>query len=291
MQNTSENSMYIKKLSGHSGCSVMLMKSASHGFYVRKISSSLAYNARLKRQATKQLLFFKNNKLENISTPQIYSHGYINNLFFFDMEYISGENFCNALKYIPTTSISYYIQNFIFYIQSLPVTSTANAEIIFQKKLNTLRTSIETTTPLIQKAFSALESFDFSAIPQTPCCGDLTLENIIITRSGKIYLIDFLDSFFNSFYIDIAKLLQDIHLGWSYRHSPKNINIEVRLLIFRTLLEKTLLTSKMNIDINAIYHILLLNILRIIPYTSDLTTKNFLEKSIATTLSTLRSIE
>lgn len=282
--------MYIKQLSGHSGCSVILMKSAKYGFYVRKISSSLAYNDRLKIQAAKQATFLKKNTLD-ISTPQIYSHGYINNLFFFDMEYITGENFCYALRHIPMTTIGLYIDHLISYMQSLPKLSTEKPEYFFQNKIAALKTSVDTSSPLIQQAFNTLDHFDFSTIPNTPCCGDLTLENIIVTRSGKIYLIDFLDSFFDSFYIDIAKLLQDIHLGWSYRHYKKDMNIEVRRLIIRTLLINKFTLKDIAINIESVYHILLLNLLRIFPYTSDIVTKNFLKNSITTTLATIENIQ
>ena len=281
--------MHIKQLSGHSGCSVFLMKSAS-GFYVRKISSSLAYNERLKIQAAKQVTFLKKNKLNNISTPQVYSHGYINNLFFFDMEYIIGENFCYALRHIPMTTINLYIDHLISYMLSLPTLSTEKSEYFFQNKIEALKTSVDSSNPLIQQTFETLDHFDFSAIPSTPCCGDLTLENIIVTRSGKIYLIDFLDSFFDSFYMDIAKLLQDIHLGWAYRNYKKDMNIEIRRLIIRNLLLNKL-TSKIDINMESIYHILLLNLLRIVPYTTDPVTKDFLKNSITATLKTIENIQ
>ena len=88
-----------------------------------------------------------------------------------------------------------------------------------------------------------------------------TLENILITRDRKLYLIDFLDSFYNSWMIDVAKILQDVDLKWSYRNSETNQNLEIRLLIAKLSLTNEILRLPNGRDkLNTIYHILLLNI-------------------------------
>lgn len=53
----------------------------------------------------------------------------------------------------------------------------------------------------------------FGIIPTGFCHGDLTLSNMIF-KGKEIYLIDFLDSFVESYWIDIIKLRQDCFYKW-----------------------------------------------------------------------------
>ncbi len=66
------------------------------------------------------------------------------------------------------------------------------------------------------------------------CHGDLTLSNMIFTNSKQknsrfkinkyfeIYLIDWLDSNYDTFLLDLAKLKQDLFYGWSSRNLNPN---------------------------------------------------------------------
>jgi len=103
----------------------------------------------------------------------------------------------------------------------------------------------------------------------------------LITSDKKIYLIDFLDSFFDSWMIDVAKLLQDIELCWSYRYEKMSTNLSLRLTVAKeALLESILELENGETKIKYIYHILLLNVLRIVPYTKDSITKEFLQNAL-----------
>jgi len=57
------------------------------------------------------------------------------------------------------------------------------------------------------------------------------LENVLITPDKNIYLIDFLDSFFDSRMIDAAKILQDLETLRSYRHQKIDTTLSLRLSI------------------------------------------------------------
>ena len=58
----------------------------------------------------------------------------------------------------------------------------------------------------------------FLEIPSGPCHGDLTLSNIIVSRTSSLNLIDFLPTFIESPLWDIVKIYQDLKYGWSYRN-------------------------------------------------------------------------
>ena len=81
--------------------------------------------------------------------------------------------------------------------------------------------------------------------------------------------------------VDVAKLLQDLELGWSYRYDNKSPNLQLRLLVAKEALIETLSAMPNGQDIIIkVYYILLLNVMRIVPYAHDDVTKEFLEKSI-----------
>jgi hypothetical protein len=74
-------------------------------------------------------------------------------------------------------------------------------------------------------------------LPATEYFGDLTLENIICSDEHKFYLIDGLESQWNSYVFDIAKLRQDLECGWFLRN--KNLDLDIKLkYIQRSILEK-----------------------------------------------------
>ena len=60
--------------------------------------------------------------------------------------------------------------------------------------------------------------YKFLEIPCGPCHGDLTLSNIIVSRTSSLNLIDFLPTFIESPLWDIVKIYQDLKYGWSYRN-------------------------------------------------------------------------
>lgn len=65
--------------------------------------------------------------------------------------------------------------------------------------------------------------------PSSYCHGDLTLGNIII-KEKRIYLIDFLKTYNEGIVQDLAKIIQEIYLGWSSRYF--NSNLKIRSNIF-----------------------------------------------------------
>ena len=87
--------------------------------------------------------------------------------------------------------------------------------------------------------------------------------------------------FYDSWMIDVAKLMQDIVLGWSFRLSENNSNIRPRLIAAQASLSKIL--NEQGIDdrqLQLIHNILKLNLLRILPYTSDTPTLKFIIRSL-----------
>ena len=245
--------MVIKQLKGHSGCKVTLYKKGNNRF-VRKVSSSPSYNERLRRQMYKQASF----ESSHIKTPKILNSGEEKDLFFFDMEYIGGVTFSN---YISSTTIQ-------------------NSDLIMEKLLwlvdqgndgnddftNAIHDKIQHITDKVAFDGESYKSycldFDWTNISIGACHGDLTFENILIYKS-QIYLIDFLDSFVNTKYIDISKLLQDVMLLWSWRNSEK-FPLVKNIYMYDKIMSR--LDDK---EKEIVKRLLVLNLLRILPYANE----------------------
>ena len=116
--------------------------------------------------------------------------------------------------------------------------------------------------------------------PKGPCHGDLTLSNIIFQpKSKKVFLIDFLDVFIDSYLMDLIKLEQDLIYGWSSRF------LTARDQLNGNILSSYLLDVCKFDDRNKwhdVYVILsVLNTLRIVPYCRDRVTYNWIKSTLA----------
>lgn len=211
--------MNCYNLGGHSGCAIYLTEEDDGNAFIRKISRDLEYNDRLKAQCRKQKEFHR----APIQVPAVLNEGYTEaGLFYFDMEYIPG---ITLSEYIKTMEIG-KIRGLVKTLTSGLVNGSGDspdsgANKIFQQKLSLLRRQLEElNNPVIHQALDMLEAHDWSVMTRSPCHGDLTLENIIV-KDDKLYFIDFLDSFYNSWFLDVGTLLQDVQTMWSYRFEKK----------------------------------------------------------------------
>lgn len=274
----------VKKLSGHSGCEILLFKNEKH-LFVRKISSSVSYNDRLKKQCIKQ----KRTKLAFVHTPQIYGQGFLNDKFYFDMEYLNCRTLAESISSLEVEDIQKYIEMLFNSLSFSATRSVAGVQQIFSLKLQALVKQISTPSKEVKIALKWLEKKDFSSIQYSSCHGDLTLENILIDENKSLYLIDFLDSFYNSWLFDIAKLLQDLDVKWSFRQQKADANRDIRLCLAKEkLLDQLRRMPNSSMLLKDIYALLLMNLLRIFPYTKDADTLCFLNRAIASTIHTLQ---
>ena len=277
----------IKNLSGHSGCIVSLVKE-NNNIYVKKISSDIDYNFRLKKQCRKQSNFIAQY---NVYAPQVFNCGYENNLYYFDMEFINGRTMAEYTSEISIAEIPSFIECLFkcLYYEDYKLDNQANY--VFGEKISQLELKLK-DKPFLEEAFQILKVFAWQQVYKSFCHGDLTLENILITPDKKLYLIDFLDSFYNSWMIDIAKLLQDLELKWSFRNMQVSSNRELRLQVAKeALIGEILKTKNGEQNLVTIYHILLLNILRIYPYTNNQITFDYLCNAVKSLIKKIKTEE
>lgn len=266
--------MQITDLGGHSGCRILLCENEDNKVFVRKISSSKEYNERLKVQCEKQNAFTSSQ----INAPRVLNCGYTEDgLYYFDMEYIQGITLAEYMKSIRIGDVRKIVKTIVYEIIKPSDPDLEKDRSIFAEKIKSLKIKLQGKNSTIDEALKLLSRHSWDRFPKTGCHGDLTLENIII-KDNQLYLIDFLDSFYDSWILDISTLMQDVQTLWSYRNDKEvDINTILRLIVFRDILMDTVREISPD-DYLEVYYALLLKLIRIFPYTKDEHTYYFLIK-------------
>lgn len=278
--------MNITDLGGHSGCKILLCEEEDNKIYVRKLSSDKSYNDRLKIQADKQASF----KSNVVKAPSVFSTGYTQDgLYYFDMEYIQGITMAEYMQTIEVGKVRSLVESIIRDIVAVNDLESDVDEFIFINKINDLKEKLsKKNNPVINEALELLANHNWARFSKTSCHGDLTLENIIV-KDGQLYLIDFLDSFYDSWIMDISTLLQDVQTLWSYRFQDQiNINTLIRLIVFRDILLDTVRELSKD-DVIEVYYALLLKLIRIYPYTKDNHTYEFLNRKTVSVMNIIKN--
>lgn len=280
-------------LGGHSGCQIYLIEDEDGKIFVRKISKDEEYNERLKAQSEKQTSF----NGEPVKAPAVLNQGYTEEgLYFFDMEYVQGITLAEYIKTMEIGKVKGLVESLVSSIipkgsiSSIP-TYKSDVSQIFEKKLSGLRKTLSVhNNPVIDQSLALLEAHDWSKLTYSQCHGDMTLENIIV-KNDKLYFIDFLDSFYDSWFLDIGTLLQDVQVMWSYRFQETvSMNTVLRLIVFRDLLIDEI--KKVNpAYVVEIYYSLLQKLIRIYPYTKDELTYHFLNEKTSLVIEKIVKLE
>jgi hypothetical protein len=278
--------MKNNSLEGHSGCKLFLLKSESsdHIEGVRKFSKDKEYNKRLKAQSKKQSEF--NSK--HFLVPRVIHEGEVDGIYYFDMEYIRGATLSSSIMQLNASEIENIANKITNFIQENATKNLneSNFENLVAKKLDTIEKSIKSDDRrnILKNSFSYLKRFPWKDIDSSKCHGDLTLENILITEN-EIYIIDFLDTFFETWISDISKILQDLIVGWSFRNKIINDQIteheKIKMHLFKDIFCKNInnISNKINFW-EQVHAYLILDLMRIIPYTKNEEIYKFIEDAI-----------
>lgn len=263
-------------LKGHSGC-ILEVKEHNDVMLVYKYSKDTAYNDRLKEQAYKQM----NIPIPGFQKCSIVEEGFEDSKYYFAMEYINGISLARYMSSVELNKISELGDLFLKNVTDHKCYDKSAPD-IFKSKIRQLKKQlINLDKPFLKRSLVLLEAYQWNYVISSECHGDMTLENIIIGNE-KPYLIDFLDSFYDSWMIDIAKILQDTELYWSYRYEKRiEENLYIRLTVLKDfIIDKIINMKNGKMLVETIYHILLLNIIRIVPYSKDEVTDMYLEEKV-----------
>ena len=244
---------------GLSGCKLELIGSNT----LRKHSSSPSYNKRLDLQVKKQELF-SNQVFRNVETPKVLSKGDS----YFDMEYVTGRSFDEYFSVCSVNDIDFVFDSLCGYFDGLISNAQYYQPEVSKKRLLDKINSLETHTNHLTDLYHIRQmvSSITMRIPQTFCHGDLTFTNIIFNKN-RLYYIDFLDCFIDSFLCDLIKLKQDLYYHWSLDvQGIKNLRIRQIYSFLWRKLEKRYSQYVETIEFDVLD---VLNTLRIEPYLTN----------------------
>ena len=244
---------------GLSGCKLELIGSNT----LRKHSSSLSYNKRLELQVKKQELF-SNQVFRNVETPKVLRK----EDSYFDMEYVTGRSFDEYFSVCSVSDIDFVFDSLCGYFDGLISHSQYYQPEVSKKRLLDKINSLETHTRHLTDLYHIRQMVNSITmkIPQTFCHGDLTFTNIIFNKN-RLYYIDFLDCFIDSFLCDLIKLKQDLYYHWSLDvQGIKNLRIRQIYSFLWRKLEKRYSQYVETIEFDVLD---VLNTLRIEPYLTN----------------------
>ena len=241
---------------GLSGCSLELINDR----VLRKYSPTTDYNSRLLSQADKQVVF-GNRIYKNIDAPKVYD----TQQNYFDMEYIAGKSFEEFFSIASVNDIEFVVSTLFDYFDTL--ISTARSFDATNKILTKIDSLKEKSSH--KKYIEFLRKYvedNRIIVPHTFCHGDLTFANIIFHKN-RLFFIDFLDCYVDTFLSDLIKLKQDLHHLWAVHNQDVYSNRIHQ--IYQYIWDK--LEVRYESFMNESFHILdVMNTLRIEPYlTSD----------------------
>ena len=241
---------------GLSGCSLELINDR----VLRKYSPTTDYNTRLLSQADKQVVF-GNRIYKNIDAPKVYDI----QQNYFDMEYIAGKSFEEFFSIASVNDVEFVVSTLFDYFDTL--ISTARSFDATNKILTKIDSLKEKSSH--KKYIEFLRKYvedNKIIVPHTFCHGDLTFANIIFHKN-RLFFIDFLDCYVDTFLSDLVKLKQDLHHLWAVRNQDVYSNRIHQ--IYQYIWDK--LEVRYESFMNESFHILdVMNALRIEPYlTSD----------------------
>ena len=241
----------LKELKGHSGCHVFLCERGNTKF-VKKVSGATAYSQRLEQQMIKQREF----EHSWIKKPAVYEFGTEDDRFYFTMEYVNGVQLSTFISRSTVRDLDPLVEQLLTFVRSNICDVTTDLGTRLSEKLRSI--SAASFVP-IDRYVSYCLAFDWSAIPTGYCHGDLTFENILVHQS-RLYFLDFLDSFIETPYMDLSKLLLDILVLWSWRLEKRRPIIKNAHIydIFLSRLERR--------EVEIVRRLLVLNLLQILPY-------------------------
>ena len=244
---------------GLSGCKLELIGSN----ILRKHSSSQLYNKRLELQVKKQELF-STQVFRNVETPRVLSK----EDSYFDMEYVTGRSFDEYFSVCSLDDIDFVFDSLCGYFDGLISNAQYYQPEVSKKRLLDKINSLETHTNHLTDLYHIRQmvSSITMKIPQTFCHGDLTFTNIIFNKN-RLYYIDFLDCFIDSFLCDLIKLKQDLYYHWSLDvQGIKNLRIRQIYSFLWEKLEQRYCKYVDTIEFNVLD---ILNTLRLEPYLTN----------------------
>ena len=204
---------------GQSGDSVQIIPSGK--FHVVRKMRSENSDSRLEYQYQKHLLALAEKKMDPFKAPKILENfdgsGY-------SMELLHGVPLGAAIRTMSNSETTSVIDGFTSYFSRLFDGDSSIREVpqaLVLAKLGELEGKYEsfedgTFSATALKAIEEIRVFlSGSSVPYSWNHGDFSFENILVSRKAKsLFVVDFLDSPFDTYWLDIGRLWLDLSNPW-----------------------------------------------------------------------------
>jgi len=254
-----------QKLIGNSGSKLLIYFNKK--YIIRKLSINKDTSTRLENQY-KKIINFKKNK--QIYVPEIYKSGYERFNFYYDMEYVNGENFPEFILRSNSFIINRLFKKILVFIVECKKKSEDkfyDSNLILNK-IKELEKSKTLKSKSYKHIFEKLKLFKWQNISLSQNHGDLSLENILV-RNENIFFVDISKNFIESFYLDLSKLLFDLLSGWSFRNLNEYEN-RIQVISIKQNYLKFLHNNFDTNELNLIKMLTLLDFLRVLNYCKNI---------------------
>jgi len=217
----------FRELSGFSGARVLLVTRDGRHWFVRKAARDAQQSSRLSLQLKKQKAFEKVAKC-SLRTPAILDEGEIDGCYFVDMEFIRGIDGVNFLRQASYAEVIEFTNQLTIYLERAAASKPLNSggcatlfDALFTKLCQVHRATNLLNSTVLSHLFLRLDELrNLRDLNETLCHGDLTLQNMIIDDQKQIWVVDLLDSPFEHYWQDVAKLHQDLSGSWFRLKQP-----------------------------------------------------------------------
>ena len=260
----------ILPLSGFSGAAIALAKPTGGAQFVRKAAGTASASAALKQQADRQR--WLRDMLDGAANvPEVLDEGERDGLYYFDMAFVRSRDANAYLTVIPFDDLDLFARSVERLMQRLSEIHLEDSE--RPPALEPLRSKLKEISEktdhrfddLLEPIATAVDRLDHYADAASPTVthGDLTFENLLVSASRDLWLIDPIQSPIDHYWFDWAKLFQDCEGRW-HLHRGKRLPLNVTRWLRHRWLKAA---ADISPDYPARHYILLaLTFARILPY-------------------------
>jgi aminoglycoside phosphotransferase len=273
-----------RRLTGLSGANVFLVTRDERHWFIRKLATDQAASDRLRRQAMKQARFALELP-DVLRTPRVLDEGEHDGMYYFDLEFVSGSDGATYLRratYAEVSTFAERLKNYLTAASDCPPIGDGTFANLFDAVYSKVSEAQRITSAIdadsLSRLFLALEPLRHMAdVRPTLCHGDLTLENMVVDAQGTIWVFDLLDSPFEHYWLDVAKLHQDLSGGWYLAQQPPVAKC-VLDYVSRELLKSA---EQLRPGYRKIHHLLVAStFVRILPYARTAERLRFVQERI-----------
>ncbi|MEJ1967565.1 MAG: hypothetical protein WDN03_02855 [Rhizomicrobium sp.] len=261
----------IQALGGHSGAALILCEEAGRSV-VRKTAAAPAANLRLRQQAIKQRLLaaqgFAFPAVRRIAADDT-------GRAFFEMDYVPARTLAEVVTGAVPCSRDAIMDAVAGLVRAFAALSaSAIPAAAFRDKIESIAAAAPGNLAVAGIARDLLAR-DWSDIPRSPDHGDLTLENILLTPDQSVVFIDCDVAWTSSWWLDLAKLFQDLEGHWCLRAvASPSIDALERLRLFASDFRR--LAHELDPALPPrLAQLAALHLLRTLPYAKDAATVAF----------------